>query len=99
MVESIRQRFGKAGFTATLAGNLGGYHPRALKKEDEERLIALARGPKPEGRRRWTLRLLRDAWETLGYTGTKKVSYETIRKILKEAGLNLAAAGEKERLK
>jgi len=33
---------------------------RKLNGEDEAHLIALARGDPPDGRRRWTLRLLAD---------------------------------------
>ena len=59
-------------------GKPRGHKPRALSGEDEARLIALVCSPKPEGRARWSLRLLADTWKTLAYTDTKSISHETI---------------------
>ena len=91
-LEQLRQRFVEEGFETTLEGKPRGHRPRALGAKDEARLIALACSPKPEGRTRWTLRLLADTWKTLAYTDTKSVSYETIRRTLKKTKLNLGGA-------
>ncbi|MDR2376745.1 MAG: helix-turn-helix domain-containing protein [Treponema sp.] len=85
-IENVRQRFVEEGFEATLEGKPRGHRPRALKGEDEARLIALACSPKPAGHGHWTLRLLRDTWLTLEGTHTKTVSHETIRQTLKKSG-------------
>jgi transposase len=83
-LEQLRQRFVEDGFETTLEGQPRGHRPKALGGKDEARLIALVCSPKPEGRARWTLRLLRDTWGTLAHTKTKPVSYETIRRTLKK---------------
>jgi hypothetical protein len=88
-LEQLRERFVEEGFETTLNGKRKGHRPRSIQGEDEARLIALACGPKPEGRTRWTLRLLAETWTTLAHTDTKTVSYETIRRTLKKTKLNL----------
>jgi transposase len=83
-LEQLRQRFVEEGFEKTLEGKARGHRPRAIQGEDEARLIALVCGPKPEGRTRWTLRLLQKKWSALAGTGVKTISYETIRRTLKK---------------
>jgi transposase len=83
-LEQLRQRFVEEGFETTLAGKPRGHRPKALGGEDEARLIALVCSPKPDGRARWTLRLLADTWSTLAYTETKIISRETVRRALKK---------------
>jgi transposase len=92
-LEQLRKRFVEEGFEATVTGKPKGHRPKSLREKDEARLVALVRGPKPEGKNRWTLRLLAKTWETLAHTETKTISYETIRKILKKAKLSLAETG------
>jgi hypothetical protein len=53
----------------------------------EAHLIALACGAAPEGRSRWTLRLLGDRMVTLEYV--ESVSHETVRRVLKKTSLSL----------
>ena len=91
-LEQLRQRFVEEGFETTYEGKPRGHRPRALGGADEARLIALVCGPKPDGRTRWTLRLLRDTWSTLAHTDTKTVSHVTIRETLKKTNLNLGEA-------
>jgi transposase len=83
-LEQLRQRFVEEGFEVTLAGKPRGHRPRALGGADEARLIALVCSQKPDGRTRWTLRLLADTWSTLAYTETKTISRETVRRTLKK---------------
>jgi len=88
-LEQLRQRFVEDGFEVTFNGKPRGHKPKALGGADEARLIALACGPKPDGRTRWTLRLLADKWRTLAHTETKTISRETVRRTLKKTNLNL----------
>ena len=92
-LEQLRERFVEEGFEVTLEGKPRGHRPKALGGKDEARLIALVCSPKPEGRSRWTLRLLSDTWKTLAHTDTKTVSYQTIRRTLKKTKLSLGKAG------
>jgi len=90
-LEQLRQRFVEEGFETTLAGKPRGHRQRSLGGEDEARLIALVCGPKPDGRTRWTLRLLAKTWSTLAHTETKTISRETVRRTLKKTKLSLGA--------
>ena|SRR5215469_15053973 len=90
-LEQLRQRFVEEGFETTLEGKPRGHRPKALGGKDEARLVALVCSPKPEGRTRWSLRLLSEKWETLAHTDTKTVSYQTIRRTLKKTKLSLGA--------
>ena len=91
-LEQLRQRFVEEGFEVTFNGKPRGHKPKALGGADEARLIALVCSPKPDGRTRWTLRLLADKWRTLAHTETKTISRETIRRTLKKTNLNLGKA-------
>lgn len=55
---------------------------RKLDGEQEAHLIALVCGEAPEGRARWTLRLLADRMVELEYVDS--LSYETVRRTLKK---------------
>jgi hypothetical protein len=50
----------------------------------EARLVALACGAPPEGRKRWTLRLL--AQRLVALEVIESVSYETVRQALQQTG-------------
>jgi len=88
-LEQLRQRFVEEGFEVTLTGKPRGHKPKALNGADEARLIALVCSPKPNGRTRWTLRLLAEKWSNLAHTETKTISRETVRRTLKKTKLNL----------
>jgi transposase len=88
-LEQLRQRFVEEGFEVTLDGKPRGHRQKSLGGADEARLVALVCSPKPDGRTRWTLRLLADTWSTLAYTETKTISRETVRRTLKKMKLNL----------
>jgi len=64
-LEQLRQRFVEEGFEVTLAGKPRGHKPKKLGGADEARLIALVCSPKPDGRSRWSLRLLQSTWNNL----------------------------------
>lgn len=60
---------------------------RKLDGDLEAHLVALACSKAPEGRLRWTLRLLADRFVELGFV--ENVSRETIRRTLKKTKLSL----------
>ena len=53
----------------------------------EAHLIALACGEAPEGRARWTLRLLAERFVALGHV--ESLSHETVRRTLKKTSCSL----------
>ena len=62
---------------------------RKLTDETEARLVALVCSEAPEGRSRWTLRLLADrAVDLLG----ESLSHESVRRALKKTNSNLGAS-------
>src|SRR3954467_4388909 len=84
-IERVRQRFVEEGMEMALSPR----PPRRLyprKLDGEARLIALACSPPPDGRARWTLRVLAERMVVLGYV--EKVSHETVRTALKQTSLN-----------
>ena len=82
-VERVRQQFVEAGLEAALVPRPSRrqYHHK-LGGEEEAHLIALACSEPPQGRVRWTLRLLAERMVALEYVDT--VSYETVRGVLKK---------------
>src|SRR3954468_3489628 len=71
------------------ASSLSPRPPRRLylrKLDGEARLIALACSPPPEGRARWTLRVLAERMVVLGHVET--VSHETVRTTLQQTNSN-----------
>lgn len=62
-------------------------YERRLDGKTEAHLVAMACGAPPEGRARWTLRLLADRLVGLGEIDS--VSHETIRQTLKKMTLSL----------
>jgi transposase len=84
MVERLRQRFVEQGLDAALDRKKQDRpsRQRTLDGKAEARLIALACSDPPQGRVRWTLRLLADKLIELEIVET--VSTETIRRTLKK---------------
>ena len=60
---------------------------RKLDGAQEAHLLAIVCSPAPEGRKRWTLRLLADKMVELKHVDS--LSYETVRQTLKKTKLNL----------
>ena len=83
-VQRIRQRFVEDGLAVALGSR--GHQPRPylqrLDGEQEARLVTLACSRPPEGRKRWTLRLLADKLVELQVV--EQVSYQTVRRLLKK---------------
>jgi hypothetical protein len=82
-IERIRQRLVEEGFeTALYSRRPGRRYPHKLDGEAEAHLVAVACGAPPEGRARWTIRLLAGRLVELGVV--ESVSRETIRRVLKK---------------
>jgi transposase len=82
-VERVRQRFVEEGVESALRPKpTKRIYARALDGAREARLIALACSSPPDGKKRWTLRLLAERVVELGYA--ESVSHETVRRTLKK---------------
>jgi hypothetical protein len=68
-------------------GNRGSYRARALDGVAEAHLIALACGDPPDGRNRWTVRLLADQMVALGWV--ESCSKSSVHRVLKKTNLSL----------
>ena len=82
-VERVRERLVQEGLESALnrAKSIR-VKRRVIDGEKEAHLIALACGDAPDGRSRWTLRLLGQHMVELGHV--ESVSHETIRQTLKK---------------
>jgi homeodomain-containing protein len=87
-VERIRQQFVEDGLEGVLNPKPSQrVYERKMDGKAEAHLIALACGSPPEGRSRWTLRLLGDQMVALEHV--ESVSFETVRRVLKKTNLSL----------
>ena len=86
--ERLRRRLVECGLDAALEhGNRGSYRARALDGVAEAHLIALACGDAPEGRNRWTVRLLKEQMVALNLV--ESCSKSSIHRTLKKMNLSL----------
>ena len=87
-IERVRKQLVEEGFDAVLSRRE--YKQKVSRKkidgDVEARLVALSCSDPPEGRARWTLRLLADKVVELGYE--ENISHEAIRQTLKKTNLN-----------
>lgn len=89
-ISRVRKRYREAGLEAALHRKHPESHPqweRRLDGAQEAHLIALACSEAPDGRDRWTLRLLAEKMVELGHV--EEVSHETIRRTLKRGTSSL----------
>ena len=88
-IERTRKTFALERLTAALTPKKRSKpsRPQKFDGEKEAHLIALACSEAPEGRARWTLRLLADKMVELNHVSS--VSHETIRRTLKKTNLAL----------
>ncbi len=87
-VERVRKAFVVEGLEAALVRRKPRrQYQRKLDGDGEAHLIALACSQAPEGRSRWTLRLLADRMVQLELVD--HLSYETVRDVLKKTNLSL----------
>jgi transposase len=86
--ERVRKTFVEEGLEASLDRHKPRrVYSRRLDGDGEAHLIALACQKPPEGRSRWTLRLLADRLVALEHV--EAVSYETVHRVLKKTSLSL----------
>jgi transposase len=84
-VARVRREYVTAGLDGTLERKTPDrLDPRRLDGAQEAHLVALACSAPPAGRERWTLRLL--ATELVRLEVVETVSYETVRRTLKQTG-------------
>jgi transposase len=82
-VHRVRQAYVEESLQSALSRKPAVRHrPRKLDGDGEARLVAIACSPAPEGRARWTLRLLADKLVELEVADT--IDKETVRRTLKK---------------
>ena len=87
-VERVRKKLVEEGLQAALERHKPRrQYERVLDGDGEAHLVALACSQAPEGRSRWTLRLLADRMVRLEYVD--KVSKDTVSRVLKKTNLSL----------
>ena len=87
-IERVRRRFVTEGVDAALNYRSGrGRKQKRLDGNGEAHLLAIACSEAPQGRERWTLRMLADKMVELDYV--KSISHETVRQTLKKMKLSL----------
>jgi len=91
-IEHLKKRFVEEGFEAALERKPREKPPREVIFDGafEARLIALACSDAPDGRRRWTVRLLADKAVELSFA--ESVSHMTVQRVLKKTNLSLTSA-------
>jgi hypothetical protein len=91
-IEHLKKRFVEEGLEAALARKPREKPPREVIFDGafEARLITLACSDAPEGRRRWTVRLLADKAVELNFAPS--VSHMTVQRVLKKTNLSLTSA-------
>jgi transposase len=91
-IEHLKKRFVEDGLEAALERKPREKPPREVTFDGafEARLIALACSDTPEGRRRWTVRLLAEKAVELNFASS--VSHMTVQRVLKKTNLSLISA-------
>ena len=91
-IEHLKKRFVEEGLAAALERRQPEKPPREVTFDGafEARLIALACSKTPEGRRRWTVRLLAEKAVELNLAPS--VSHMTVQRLLKKTNLSLTSA-------
>jgi transposase len=91
-IEHLKRRFVEDGLEAALERKPREKPPREVTFDGafEARLIALACSDAPDGRRRWTVRLLADKAVELSFAAS--VSHMTVQRVLKKTNLSLTSA-------
>lgn len=89
-VEHLRRRFVEEGLEAALNERPRPGNPRKLDGRQEAYVIALACSEPPEGRARWTLRLLANRLVELEVVD--EISHHTVNRLLKRGSSNPGSA-------
>jgi transposase len=88
-VKRMRERFTEDGIAAIHRRDPDRDYERKLDGEDEAHLFRLATSEPPDGRARWTLRLLADKFVTLDEIDHESVSHQTVHEVLKKTSYSL----------
>ena len=90
-IEHLKKRFVEEGLAAALERRQSEKPPRGVTFDGafEARLVALACSKTPEGRQRWTVRLL--AEKAVEMNLAPNVSHMTVHRILKKTNLSLTS--------
>lgn len=88
-VSRVRRRFMEEGFEAAVEEKPRPGRPRTFSGKERAAVIALACSEPPQGRARWSLRLLADKLVELGMV--ESISHRTVRDILKKTNLSLTS--------
>ena len=92
-IERVRQRFVEEGLEAALLPRPSRrVYARKLDGAQEAKLVALACAGPPEGKKRWTLRLLAERMVELEIV--PELSHETVRQTLKKERTQAASAAD-----
>lgn len=83
----IKKRYLDYGLEMALIDESRSGQPTKYSTRHEAELTALACGPVPEGRRRWTIRLLVE--ELKKQDGFETITYGSVRQLLKKTNLSL----------
>jgi transposase len=83
----IKKRYLEYGLEYALTDLERPGQPRKYTVDHEAELVALVCGPVPEGRRRWTIRLLVE--ELRKVKGFESITFGSVRTMLKKTDLNL----------
>lgn len=88
-INRVRRRFVEEGMEAALTEKPRPGKPKTFTGKDQATVIALACSEPPEGRARWTLRLLAD--KMVEFEFVDSISHKTIRDILKKTNFSLTS--------
>jgi transposase len=84
---NIRRRYSQEGLTSALHEKSRSGQPQRFNGKQLAKITAIACSKPPEGRARWSLRLLADHIVTLDIV--EEISYQSVRTILKKTNLSL----------
>ena len=82
----VKNRYLSSGLAVALSEKPRPGQPRKIGQREEAYITGIACSEAPQGRKRWTIELIRDKVVELGYIET--VSRESVRTVLKKASLN-----------
>ena len=91
-IESAKRRFVEGGIPLALERKEKTVNPKSIKIDGklEARLLAMACSAPPEGRVRWTVRLLADTLVEVG-AAPSGISHMSVQRVLKKTKLNLTS--------
>jgi len=88
-IERVRKNYVEKGLAAAINRKASSrQYERKLDGREEAQLIALVCGPPPEGRARWSLRLMAEKLVALEQVEIETISHETVRQVLKKTNLS-----------